>query len=53
VIALGPTRDILRVDHPFIKQFFLGARGQRALEVLEEHEHEAAEAKEQAKESEN
>jgi phospholipid/cholesterol/gamma-HCH transport system ATP-binding protein len=49
VIALGPTRDILKVDHPFIKQFFLGARGQRALEVLDEHEHEAA----QAKESEN
>jgi phospholipid/cholesterol/gamma-HCH transport system ATP-binding protein len=45
VIALGPTRDILKVDHPFIKQFFLGARGQRALEVLEEHEHEAAQAK--------
>jgi phospholipid/cholesterol/gamma-HCH transport system ATP-binding protein len=39
VIALGPTRDILKVDHPFIKQFFLGARGQRALEVLEEQEH--------------
>ena len=37
VIALGPTRDILKVDHPFIKQFFLGARGQRALEVLDEH----------------
>ena len=39
VIALGPTRDILKVDHPFIKQFFLGARGQRAQEVLEEQEH--------------
>ena len=37
VIALGPTRDILKVNHPFIKQFFLGARGQRALEVLDEH----------------
>jgi phospholipid/cholesterol/gamma-HCH transport system ATP-binding protein len=49
VIALGPTRDILQVDHPFIKQFFLGARGQRALEVLDQHKHET----EQAKESEN
>ncbi|MES3023104.1 MAG: ATP-binding cassette domain-containing protein [Pseudomonadota bacterium] len=38
VIALGPTRDVLAVDHPFIKQFFLGARGQRALEVLDEHD---------------
>lgn len=49
VIALGPTRDILAVDHPFIKKFFHGARGQRALEVLDEHENELA----QAKESEN
>jgi phospholipid/cholesterol/gamma-HCH transport system ATP-binding protein len=36
VIAVGPTRDVLEVDHPFIKQFFLGPRGLRALEVLEE-----------------
>ena len=36
VIALGPTRDILKVDHPFIQQFFLGARGRRALEVLDQ-----------------
>ena len=49
VIALGPTRDVLKVDHPFIKQFFLGARGRRALEVLEEHE----QVLDQAKESEN
>ena len=36
VIAVGPACDVLRVDHPFIKHFFLGPRGQRALEVLEE-----------------
>ncbi len=36
VIAIGPTRDILKVDHPFIKHFFLGGRGLRALEVLEQ-----------------
>jgi phospholipid/cholesterol/gamma-HCH transport system ATP-binding protein len=36
VIAVGPTRDVLKVDHPFIKQFFLGPRGLRALEVLDE-----------------
>jgi len=36
VIAVGPSCDVLRVDHPFIKHFFLGPRGQRALEVLEE-----------------
>jgi phospholipid/cholesterol/gamma-HCH transport system ATP-binding protein len=35
VIAIGPTRDILKVDHPFIRHFFLGGRGLRALEVLE------------------
>jgi phospholipid/cholesterol/gamma-HCH transport system ATP-binding protein len=38
VIAIGPTRDVLEVDHPFIKQFFLGERGQRALEVLDERD---------------
>ncbi len=36
VIAVGPSCDVLRVEHPFIKHFFLGPRGQRALEVLEE-----------------
>ncbi|WP_373989421.1 ABC transporter ATP-binding protein [Duganella sp. BuS-21] len=36
VIALGPLRDVLKVDHPFIKEFFLGDRGRRALEALEE-----------------
>jgi phospholipid/cholesterol/gamma-HCH transport system ATP-binding protein len=40
VIAVGPTRDVLEVDHPFIKQFFLGERGQRALEVLDERDAE-------------
>ncbi|HEX5342860.1 MAG TPA: ABC transporter ATP-binding protein [Duganella sp.] len=36
VIALGPLCDLLTVDHPFIKEFFLGDRGRRALEALEE-----------------
>ena len=36
VIAIGPTREVIRVEHPFIKQFFLGDRGQRALAVLDE-----------------
>ena len=36
VIALGPLQDLLKVDHPFIKEFFLGDRGRRALEALEE-----------------
>ena len=42
VIALGTTREVIAVDHPFIKQFFLGDRGKRALAVLDEKQ--AAEA---------
>ena len=38
VIALGPTREIIKVEHPFIEQFFLGARGRRALTVLDQPE---------------
>jgi phospholipid/cholesterol/gamma-HCH transport system ATP-binding protein len=36
VIAIGPAADILKVDHPFIQHFFLGGRGLRAREVLDE-----------------
>lgn len=36
VLAVGPSCDVLQVEHPFIKHFFLGPRGQRALEVLDE-----------------
>ncbi|MET3134466.1 phospholipid/cholesterol/gamma-HCH transport system ATP-binding protein [Oxalobacteraceae bacterium GrIS 1.11] len=36
VIAIGPTREVIKVEHPFIKQFFLGDRGQRALAALDE-----------------
>ncbi|AVR94795.1 ABC transporter ATP-binding protein [Pseudoduganella armeniaca] len=35
VIAVGPTKDVIEVDHPFIKEFFLGDRGKRALEALQ------------------
>ncbi len=35
VIAIGPTRELLKIDHPFIKEFFLGDRGRRALEALD------------------
>jgi phospholipid/cholesterol/gamma-HCH transport system ATP-binding protein len=45
VIAIGPTREVIQVDHPFIKQFFLGDRGQRALEALaDQHEQTASRA---------
>ena len=36
VLAVGPSCDVLQVEHPFITHFFLGPRGQRALEVLDE-----------------
>jgi phospholipid/cholesterol/gamma-HCH transport system ATP-binding protein len=36
VIAFGTPEEVLDVPHPFIKQFFLGDRGRRALEVLPE-----------------
>jgi phospholipid/cholesterol/gamma-HCH transport system ATP-binding protein len=35
VIAIGPTREVIKVDHPFIKHFFLGDRGRRALAGLD------------------
>jgi phospholipid/cholesterol/gamma-HCH transport system ATP-binding protein len=34
VIALGTKEEVLKVDHPFIQQFFLGERGRRALAPL-------------------
>ena len=46
VIAIGPPHEVLKVDHPFIKQFFLGGRGLRALEVLDERCEAANETKE-------
>ena len=44
VIAIGPTREVIEVDHPFIKQFFLGDRGKRALAVLDEKQAAAGKA---------
>ena len=38
VIAEGTPEQVMAVEHPFIKQFFLGERGQRALEVLRSKE---------------
>jgi phospholipid/cholesterol/gamma-HCH transport system ATP-binding protein len=35
VLAIGPTNEVIKTDHPFIKEFFLGDRGKRALEALE------------------
>ena len=34
VIIAAPVADVLAFDHPFIQHFFLGERGQRAMELL-------------------
>jgi len=31
LVAFGTAREVIRVDHPFIREYFLGARGRRAL----------------------
>lgn len=37
LIALGQLADIIKIDHPFIKDFFLGGRGRNALRDLLAH----------------
>jgi phospholipid/cholesterol/gamma-HCH transport system ATP-binding protein len=32
LVAIGPVAEIIEVDHPFIRNFFQGERGRRALE---------------------
>jgi phospholipid/cholesterol/gamma-HCH transport system ATP-binding protein len=34
LVAVGTVPEVVRVDHPFIRNFFLGDRGRRALSVL-------------------
>jgi phospholipid/cholesterol/gamma-HCH transport system ATP-binding protein len=34
VIANAPPKDVIALDHPFVRQFFLGGRGLRAMELL-------------------
>jgi phospholipid/cholesterol/gamma-HCH transport system ATP-binding protein len=36
LLAVGPLREITELDHPFVRNFFRGERGRRALEVLED-----------------
>ncbi|MGB6054158.1 MAG: ATP-binding cassette domain-containing protein [Burkholderiaceae bacterium] len=36
VLVCAPPRQVLAVEHPFIRHFFLGPRGRRALQVLDE-----------------
>lgn len=34
VLAARPIRELVRIDHPFIREYFLGDRAQRALQAL-------------------
>ena len=36
VIVTGTARDVIAYPHPFIHEYFLGGRGQRAMEALHE-----------------
>ena len=37
VIVTGAPRDVIAFQHPFVHDFFLGERGQRAMELLREY----------------
>ncbi|MDB5857500.1 MAG: putative transporter, ATP-binding component [Ramlibacter sp.] len=37
VIVAGKPRDVIGFRHPFVEEFFLGERGQRAMELLREY----------------
>ena len=37
VIVNAPPREVIAFQHPFIHHFFLGERGQRAMELLREY----------------
>ncbi len=34
VLACAPVEEVAGIDHPFIREYFLGARGRRALQAL-------------------
>ncbi|NPC58832.1 ABC transporter ATP-binding protein [Caenimonas soli] len=37
VIIAAPPKEVIAFQHPFIQEFFLGERGQRAMELLREY----------------
>ena len=37
VIINAPPKEVVAFPHPFIHEFFLGERGQRAMELLREY----------------
>jgi phospholipid/cholesterol/gamma-HCH transport system ATP-binding protein len=42
VLVYAPLQEVVRVDHPFIRSFFLGDRGLRALSATKEPAFEPA-----------
>jgi phospholipid/cholesterol/gamma-HCH transport system ATP-binding protein len=34
VIINAPPKEVVTFDHPFVRDFFLGGRGHRAMELL-------------------
>jgi phospholipid/cholesterol/gamma-HCH transport system ATP-binding protein len=41
LVAYGDAEQVVRVDHPFITEYFLGERGQRALQGMREDREKA------------
>jgi phospholipid/cholesterol/gamma-HCH transport system ATP-binding protein len=41
LVAYGSAEEVVRVDHPFIAEYFLGERGQRALQGMREDREKA------------
>ena len=39
ILVVGTTAEVIHNPHPFIKEFFLGARGRRALTVLDKDDY--------------
>jgi phospholipid/cholesterol/gamma-HCH transport system ATP-binding protein len=37
VVVAAPPKDVIAFTHPFVHEFFLGERGQRAMELLREY----------------
>ncbi|MNT97280.1 hypothetical protein D3C72_2395690 [compost metagenome] len=36
LVAAAPIAEVVKVDHPFIREYFLGERAQRALQALQQ-----------------
>jgi phospholipid/cholesterol/gamma-HCH transport system ATP-binding protein len=39
VIVHAPPKEVVQFDHPFVRDFFLGGRGLRAMELLHSPAH--------------